>query len=135
MSNHCSGTRRRGGLELVSVGSPSASAATAQPAAPAVTWHSLTPINGWHGGQTQFGAGNPAWAVQNGVVYLSGSLHQSSGANANFGVLPPAARPGHTMYLSIYTYGGAIGLLEVDQNGHLAAYDGGARDYTTPPIP
>src|SRR5689334_10609062 len=75
------------------VGAGSASAATAQPAAPAVTgvtWHKLTPINGWQSGQTGFGTGNPAWTVRNGVVYLSGSVYQPSGTGEEFAVLPAA---------------------------------------------
>jgi hypothetical protein len=59
----------------------SASAATlhtAQPAATTitgVTWHKLALIHGWQPGQSHFtGTGSPAWAVQNGVVYLSGSI-------------------------------------------------------------
>src|SRR5713226_296062 len=66
------------------VGAGGASAATAQPAAPAVTgvtWHQLTPINGWHSGQADYDSGNPAWTVQNGVVYLSGSVYQASGTD------------------------------------------------------
>jgi hypothetical protein len=65
------------------------------------------------------------------VAHLSGSLHQSSGTNRVFAVLPPAARPAHTTYLSVYTSNGTIGLLEVDQNGDLSAYDGGAQQYTS----
>ena len=35
------------------------------------------------------------------------------------------------MYLSIYTYDGTLGLLEVDQNGDLSAYDGDAQQFTS----
>ena len=66
----------------VTAGAGSASAATVQPTAArvtGVTWHQLTPINGWVSGQSQFaGDGVPAWAVRNGVVYLSGSVAQTS---------------------------------------------------------
>jgi len=35
------------------------------------------------------------------------------------------------MYLSVYTYDGAIGLLEIDTNGTMLAYEGGAQQYTS----
>ena len=65
------------------------------------------------------------------MVYLSGSLNQPTGDNQVFGVLPPAARPAHPMYLSVYTFGGAIGELEIDTNGDMLAYEGGAQLYTS----
>lgn len=65
------------------------------------------------------------------MVYLSGSLNQPSSGLQVFGVLPPAARPAHTLYFSIYTFDGAIGLLEIDTNGNMLAYDGGAQQYTS----
>jgi hypothetical protein len=99
--------------------------------APALALHKLALKNGWVSSQGQYTTGDPSYAVSDGVVHLSGSLHQISGTDANFGVLPPAARPAHTMYLAVYTYDGTMGLLEVDQNGHLAAYDGGAQQYTS----
>jgi hypothetical protein len=35
------------------------------------------------------------------------------------------------MYLSVYTFGGAIGELEIDTNGDMLAYEGGAQLYTS----
>ena len=99
--------------------------------APALATHKLALKNGWVSSQGQYTTGDPSYVVSNGVVHLSGSLHQPSGTNASFGVLPPAARPAHITYLSVYTYNGTMGLLEVDQNGNLAAYDGGAQQYTS----
>jgi hypothetical protein len=81
--------------------------------------------------QGQYNTGNPSYSVSNGTAYLSGSLHQASGTNQVFAVLPPAARPAHAMYLSVYTYNGTIGLLEIDPQGRLYAYDGGAQQYTS----
>src|SRR5690349_1865073 len=106
------------------VGAGSASAATAQPAAPAVTgvtWHQLTPINGWHSGQTQYGTGNPAWAVQNGVVYLSGSVLQTSGNTSEFAVLPAAARPSHVLYVTVYTLDDTQGVITIFPSGAMSA--------------
>jgi len=36
------------------------------------TWHKLNLINGRKSGQGKFGTGDPAYAVKNGIVYLSG---------------------------------------------------------------
>lgn len=99
--------------------------------APALATHKLALQNGWASSQSQYGTGDPSYSVSGGVAYLSGSLHQSSGTGQVFAVLPPAARPAHTTYLSVYTNNGTIGLLEVDQNGDLSAYDGGAQQYTS----
>ncbi len=87
--------------------------------------------NGWQSSEAQFSTGDPSYSVSNGMVYLSGSLSQSAGDNQVFGVLPPAARPAHTLYLSVYTFDGAIGLLEIDTNGNMLAYEGGAQRYTS----
>ena len=96
-----------------------------------MTMNKLTLENGWQSSDSQYGTGDPSYKVSNGMVYLSGSLYQPAGDNQVFGVLPPAARPAHTMYLSIYTFDGAIGLLEIDTNGNMLAYDGGAPQYTS----
>jgi hypothetical protein len=106
------------------VGAGSASAATAQPAAPAVTgvtWHQLTPINGWHSAQTHYGTGNPAWTVRNGVVYLSGSVLQTSGTNGEVAVLPAAARPSRALYITVYTLDDTQGFLTIYPTGQVYA--------------
>jgi hypothetical protein len=108
------------------VGAGSASAATAQPAAPAVTgvaWHALTPINGWQSGQAQFGTGSPAWAVQNGVVYLSGSVFQPSGTDEEFAVLPAAARPSKELFITVYTLDDTQGYLVIYPSGQVEAWE------------
>ena len=46
-------------------------------------------------------------------------------------MLPPAAHPARTIYLSVYTYNGTIGLLEIDMSGTMYAYFGGAQQYTS----
>jgi len=99
--------------------------------AKAMAMSKLSLANGWQSSESQWGTGDPSYSVRNGMVYLSGSLHQPMAGNEAFGVLPPAARPAHTMYLSVYTYNGTIGLLEIDTNGTLYAYEGGAQQYTS----
>jgi hypothetical protein len=99
--------------------------------AQAMTMSTLPLENGWQSSDSQFGTGDPSYSVSNGMVYLSGSLNQPAGDIQVFGVLPPAARPAHPMYLSVYTYNGAIGELEIDTNGNLVVYEGGAQQYTS----
>jgi hypothetical protein len=99
--------------------------------APALATTKPSLENGWQSSDSQWGTGDPSYSVSNGMVYLTGSLHQSAGADQAFGVLPPAARPAHTMYFSVYTYNGTIGLLEIDTSGTMYAYFGGAQQYTS----
>ena len=99
-------------------GQRAAHIAPAQPAAVSgVTWHPLSLIDGWRSEQAQSNSGNPSWAVKGGVVYLSGSLHQPSGRNPEFAVLPAAARPAHTLFLTVYTANGAAGSLTISPAG------------------
>jgi hypothetical protein len=110
----------------VTAGDGSASAATAQPAAPTltgVTWHKLTLINGWQSGQSQFaGDGIPVWTVRNGVVYLSGSVIQTSGTDNEFAALPPAARPSRVLYMTVATVAHTQGFVIVHPNGAIQAW-------------
>jgi hypothetical protein len=99
--------------------------------APALATTGLSLENGWQSSDSQWGTGDPSYSVSNGMVYLSGSLHQPAGSNQVFGVLPPAARPARTLYLSVYTYAGTIGLLKIDTSGTMYAYFGGAQQYTS----
>jgi hypothetical protein len=99
--------------------------------AKAMAMSTLSLENGWQSADTQYSTGDPSYSVSNGMVYLSGSVYQPAGDNQVFGVLPPAARPAHTMYLSVYTFDGALGELEVDTNGDVLAYEGGAQQYTS----
>ena len=99
--------------------------------AKAMAMSTLPLENGWQSSDAQYGTGDPSYSVSNGMVYLSGSVYQPAGDIQVFGVLPPAARPAHTMYLSVYTFDGAIGLLEIDTNGNMLAYEGGAQQYTS----
>jgi hypothetical protein len=99
--------------------------------APTLATTKLSLENGWQSSDSQWGTGDPSYSVSNGMVYLSGSLHQQTGSKQVFGVLPPAARPAHTLYLSAYTYNGTIGLLEIGTSGTMYAYFGGAQQYTS----
>jgi hypothetical protein len=89
--------------------------------APGVTWHKLTLLNGWQSGQPQYTTGDPAYAVIGGVVYLSGALHLPSGSNAQFAVLPKAARPTHVLYLTTHNIG-QVGTVRIETDGRIFAY-------------
>jgi hypothetical protein len=77
-------------------GSFTSLAGVSYPTAPA-TWHSLTLLNGENG----TGLCLPlSYYISQGVVYLAGFLEFPPGFNGEFAVLPPGARPAHTMYLN-----------------------------------
>jgi hypothetical protein len=98
------------------IGGGAAAAAPARVPAAGVSWHPLTVINGWTS-FTAFGTGAPRWAVRNGIVYLSGSMHQTSGSATEFAVLPKAARPSRTLYINVFTDDFTLGRIVVDPNG------------------
>jgi len=107
--------------------------AQAAPAGPAsgLSWHQITTKNGWVSGQSMFGTGNPAWAVKNGVVYLSGSVRQPSGTNDAVGVLPPQARPAHASWMTVSTENDTSGSLLVLPTGVIKAWGGDATGLTS----
>jgi hypothetical protein len=109
-----------------SLGSGTAAAATELPAMPqAVQFHKLTLLNGWRSSQPMYGTGRPAVAASGGVVRLSGSLHQPSGNNNEFAVLPPGDRPAHLVYLPVYADGGGEGSLEIAPGGAMYLFGTG----------
>ena len=114
-------------LTAVTAGA-AASAATVQPTVlTGLTWHPLTLLNGWQSGESSFSTGDPAWAVKNGIVYLSGSLVQPGGgtaASSEFAVLPPAARPAahRGTLVAAYAYDGAQGFVDINADGTMDAW-------------
>jgi hypothetical protein len=113
----------------------SAQAARQAPAAGVrLTEHALKLINGWRSADPGNGTGNPRFAVNAGVVYLSGSLKQPSPGDTEFAVLPSWARPGHVVYLLIYTSQGAVGTLQIFPSGALVVYSNNpvsAKDFSS----
>jgi hypothetical protein len=103
-----------------------ASAAGQVSAATGVTWQGLTLKNGWASSNSIYGTGNPKAALQNGIVYLSGSLHQSTSGSAVFASLPRAYRPTHNLYITIYTNGGTQGSLYIGADGTMEAFSSGS---------
>ena len=90
----------------------------------------LTLLNGWHSEQSTYQSGDPSYTVKGGVVYLSGSL-ATSGTSDQFAVLPRAARPAHVEYITVYTFTGTHGTLELDPNGAALAYSGLTTSFTS----
>jgi hypothetical protein len=88
----------------------------------AITWSSLSLVNGWVSANSTNQTGDPRVAIQNGVVYLSGGLDQSSGTNAVFATLPLSFRPAHNMYVPVSTNAGTSGLLYIAHDGTMKAY-------------
>lgn len=105
-----------------------------QPGASALRWHKLTLLDGWKSSQGVYDTGNPSYAISGGVVYLSGSIHQASGTDNVFAILPAAARPTRWLYLTVYTYFGTSGTLLIRPGGAMSAYStpsGNATGYTS----
>jgi hypothetical protein len=96
-------------------------------------WQPLTLQNGWQSEQTVYQTGDPSYcAASDGMVYLSGSLALPAGNSfIPFATLPSYAAPAHTEFMSVYTYNGTPGTLEVDTNGSLRAYFGNATQFTS----
>jgi hypothetical protein len=65
-------------------------------------------------------------ALQSNVVYLSGSLHQSTPGSPVFAFLPSTFRPAHNMWITVYTYGGTSGTLYIGKDGTMEAVASGA---------
>jgi hypothetical protein len=99
-------------------------------AIPHVTWKALSIINGWTGNTD--GDGVPGYGVNGtGIVYLRGSVAETSGTDEYFAILPPGNRPAHDLYLPIYTNGGTEGSLYIATNGEMAAFYGDASSFSS----
>ena len=131
-----------GGVALASSAKPAtaahgtaAAAARPSPAAPAratLTWHPLHLINGWTSvTDSARYYGIPAYAIQDGILYLSGILQARSATDPEFAVLPAGARPRHYLWLIYYNFGGGganlIGNMEIEPAGGMFAYANGGQ--------
>jgi hypothetical protein len=79
--------------------------------------HPLALRDDWVSSQPVYNSGNPAYSVIDGVVHLSGSLHQTVHRQGAFAVLPRGARPAHFMYINVYQDGGVVGFVLVYPDG------------------
>lgn len=109
------------------VGAPAADAGVT----PGCSWQPLQLINSWGSEQGIWKTGDPAYCVDNGFVYLSGSLGDSNPGTTEFAVLPQEGRPAKDMYISAYTFGGTVGGVGIWSNGDMFAYGGKANQYTS----
>jgi hypothetical protein len=91
-----------------------------------VSWNPIVLQNGWVSSNSSFASGNPKVALQSNVVYLSGSLHQSSGTSPVFGFLPSTFRPTHNMWITIYTVSGTSGTLYIGKDGTMELFSNSA---------
>ena len=98
---------------------------------PNCVWQSLYLVNGWQSAQGNWNTGDPAYCVDNGIVYLSGSLKQPTGGSWEFAALPPQALPTSNLVLAVYTFGGSVGQLTILADGEMNATGGGATQYTS----
>jgi len=87
-----------------------------------VSWNSLVLQNAWVSSNAAFASGNPKVALQGNVVYLSGSLHQTTPGSAVFAFLPSTYRPTHNMYITVYTNGSTTGTLYIGHDGTMEAF-------------
>jgi hypothetical protein len=112
------------GSGAVALAKPDAAPASSPaPAATGFTWHALHLVNGWKANSPP-ALGTPAYAVQNGILYLRGGLiaNQPRPVADEFAVLPSGFRPGHVLLIScanggLAWTGTATGTLEVAPNG------------------
>jgi hypothetical protein len=98
-----------------------------------IHWHAFKLKNFWTSASTaKQPTGRPAWAVQSGVVYLRGAITNPSSSNGSiFGTLPLYARPAHDLYISALTQDGTPGILLIEADGDVQAYDGNAYGITS----
>jgi hypothetical protein len=121
---------------VFALGSGAGYAASTVATAPArITMHGIALKNGWVSAQSTYNTGNPSYTVQNGIVYLTGSVFQPTPGSDYVGLLPKSARPKHNLYLSVYTVDATEGTLLIEPSGKIFAYgassDTDSEDYTS----
>lgn len=73
-----------------------------------LTWHPLHLLNGWKAASARY-YGAPSYAIQDGILYLSGILQAPHPTMApEFAVLPPGTRPRHFLWLIYGNFGGGV---------------------------
>jgi len=87
-----------------------------------VSWNTLILQNAWVSSNSIYATGNPKVALQGNVVYLSGSMHQTTPGSPVFAFLPSTFRPTHNLYITVYTNGGTSGTLYIGKDGTMEAF-------------
>jgi hypothetical protein len=90
----------------------------------AMTFQSLTLVNGWVSEQGVYASGNPGVSISGGVVYLRGSLAQPTLGSDVFATLPAAYAPPHNLYITVYTSSDTSGTLHIAPDGLMEAFSG-----------
>jgi hypothetical protein len=126
---------------VVTLGGGAALAAPATSRAPArgaalagVSWHKLTLLHGWKSSRSaSYDVASPEYALQNGIVYLDGTLHQASGGKHEFARLPKAARPSADVFLTVLsgTPAAVAASLEIKPDGDMSITGSAARALTS----
>jgi hypothetical protein len=121
-STHLVAGPSQGSMHTLRLAHSQAAHNTASNLTTGVSWTPIVLQNGWVSSNATFTSGNPKVALQGNIVYLSGSLHQSSGSSTVFGFLPSTFRPTHNMWITIYTYDGTSGTLYIAQDGTMELF-------------
>ncbi len=109
------------------VSAPAASAASRD----ACPWQPLTLVNGWQSANAQFGGtGDPSYCVENGIVYLSGSLYQPTPGAETFANLPFGDFPTSILYLPVYTFAGTTANLTISAGGSMSLWNASGQPNT-----
>jgi hypothetical protein len=99
---------------------------------PKLTWHPFKLLSGWKSATAKkLVTGVPAWALQNGVVYLRGAIRQPSTGGTIFASLPKQARPTSNLYNQVFSKGDVPATLYIGANGLMEAYNGNADAFTS----
>ncbi|HET7013706.1 MAG TPA: hypothetical protein VFI65_07345 [Streptosporangiaceae bacterium] len=112
---------------LALAGSIGATAPAASANLPQVcSWKPIGLTGGWQSANADFfgTTGDPSYCVENGIIYLSGSIDQSTPGGNIFGSLPQGVRPTSEVDLPVYTLGGTSGTLEIWTDGTMLVGSG-----------
>lgn len=101
--------------------------------APTMKSSKLVLEHGWVSSQSVYDTGDPSYTISGGVVYLSGSLNNTSSGTVNHivNLLPKAARPAQELIIATYEFDGSTGYLEILPTGQLEAIGANAVNYTS----
>jgi hypothetical protein len=109
-----------------------ATSVPAKPAATKITWTPLHLVNGWHAAGKADDAGNPAYTVSGGVVYLTGVADRAKSTTAALGLLPKAARPAHDLWFdTLNLEGSGNSFIEVEASGYVITGGNGQNVFTS----
>lgn len=98
-----------------------AATTTVRPAT-TLTFRALPLAHHWQAGAHTIAQGEPAYAADGDVVYLSGWLSRSKapkGIQGVFAVLPPGLRPTHQEDITFTTFAGTTALVQITPDGEM----------------